>query len=69
MPREMTTIKREDFLSWGCSECGWLFEPTGPPVGVNLEAMKDNFRSRRDQEFGSHMCAQHPRKSKPAGHK
>jgi hypothetical protein len=68
MPREMTTIKREDFLSWGCSECGWLFEPKGPPVGENIEAMMDNFRSRRDREFASHVCAEHPRKSKSCGH-
>ena len=47
--------------SWACSECGWVFRPVGPPVGVSLDEMKQNFESQRDKEFASHVCAQHPK--------
>jgi hypothetical protein len=64
MRRELKIIEREEYFGWGCSQCGWEFKPIGPPRGLNLEAMVDKLRLRRDQEFASHVCAQHPQKSK-----
>jgi hypothetical protein len=29
----------------------------GPPIGETFDAMIRNFKSRRDKEFASHICA------------
>ena len=54
----ITTAQMED---WACSECGWAFRPSGPPVGRDLEEMKQNYERQRDTEYGSHVCAEHAR--------
>jgi hypothetical protein len=62
--REVIWIEEPRFLGWGCSECAWLFKPSGAPVGDSLEEMKENFLCLRDEEFAAHMCAEHPRAKK-----
>jgi hypothetical protein len=38
---------------WGCSECAWVFNPSGPPTGKTLDEMKRNFQVQLSEEFGS----------------
>jgi len=64
MPRELVWIDQPRFRGWGCSQCDWVFSPTGAPVGKTFDEMMRNFESRRDKEFGSHVCTEHPRKLK-----
>jgi rubredoxin len=66
MPRELVWIDQPLFRGWGCSQCAWVFNPRGAPTGENLAAMRQNFESRREKEFRSHVCAEHPRKRKPS---
>jgi len=61
--RQMIWIKTARIETWACSTCGWTFSPTGPPLGSDLEEMKQNFERHRDKEYASHVCAEHPRPS------
>jgi hypothetical protein len=64
--RQMMWIKTARIEGWACSECAWAFSPSGPPLGSNLEEMKQNYERQRDKEYASHVCAEHPRaKSAP----
>lgn len=46
---------------WTCSECGWAFDPSGPPIGKTMDEMKENFERQRDKAFDAHVCAQSPK--------
>jgi hypothetical protein len=61
MRRELVWIKQQRFMGWGCSECEWLFNPSGTPTGKSLDEMKQNYEERRDRDFAAHVCAEHPR--------
>ena len=61
--RRMVWIKTARTESWACSECGWRFSPSGPPLGRDLEEMKRNYERQRDEEYASHVCAKYPRAS------
>ncbi len=45
---------------WGCSECGWVFNPSGP-TGNSIDEMMRNFQVQLSVKFASHACANHPR--------
>jgi hypothetical protein len=62
--REVIWIEEPHFLGWGCSECAWLFKPSGAPLGESLQEMKESFLRLRDEEYAAHMCAEHPRAKK-----
>jgi rubredoxin len=49
-------VETGDFEGWACSQCAWVFNPSAPPIGNTLEAMKQNYEQQRDQEFVSHAC-------------
>jgi hypothetical protein len=38
-----------------------VFSPSWPLVGKSIDEMKTNFGQQRDEEFASHVCAEHPR--------
>ena len=59
--REMVWIDKERFRGWGCSECGWVFNPSGAPTGKSFDESLRNFELQRDKEFTAHACAEHPR--------
>jgi hypothetical protein len=61
MRREVVWIEQPRFRGFGCSECGWRFRPSGAPTGASFDEMMRNFELRRNQEFASHVCADHPR--------
>jgi rubredoxin len=62
--RQMIWIKTTRMETWACSACSWTFSPSGPPLGRDLEEMKQNFERQRDKEYASHVCAVHPRPSR-----
>jgi hypothetical protein len=59
--RQMVWIKTARVMAWACSECAWMFIPSGPPRGSSIEEMKENYERQRDKEYASHACAEHPR--------
>ena len=60
MNRKLVWIEQPLFRGFGCSECGWRFEPSGPAAGPSFDQMMRNFESKRDKEFALHVCANHP---------
>jgi hypothetical protein len=60
-PRQLVWLTGHNFEGWGCSECAWLFRPTGPPIGQSLDEMKQNYQRHLSDEFASHACAHHLR--------
>jgi hypothetical protein len=58
--RHLIWIKKPHFLGWGCSECAWVFQPSGPPMGNSLQEMKEHYLRLRDEESAAHVCAEHP---------
>jgi hypothetical protein len=59
--RKLVWIEQQGFRGWGCSECAWIFNPSGALIGKSLDEAKRNFELQRDKEFTSHVCADHPR--------
>ena len=64
MRRELVWIEEQQFWGWSCSECAWVFKPSGTPTGKSLDEMKQNYEQQRDKEFAAHVCAKHPRVKK-----
>jgi hypothetical protein len=61
MNRKLVWIEQRQFRGFGCSECGWRFQPSGAPTGTSFDEMMSNFELQRDKEFVTHLCADHPR--------
>jgi hypothetical protein len=59
--RKLIWIDKSRFRGFGCSACAWRFKPTGAPTGNSFDEMMQNFELQRDNEFTSHVCAEHPR--------
>jgi hypothetical protein len=59
--RKLAWVEGESFEGLGCSECAWVFSPSGPPTGKSLDEMKRNFQVQLSEEFASHACANRPR--------
>jgi len=36
-------IEEPRFQGFGCSECAWVFTPSGAPVGNSFHEMKENY--------------------------
>ena len=65
--RKLVWAEKPKFQGWVCTECAWAFNPSWPLVGKTIDDMKTDFGQRRDQEFASHVCAEHPRAAKNPG--
>jgi hypothetical protein len=61
MSRKLVWIEERLFRGFGCSECGWRFNPVGPPIGPSFDEMMHNFELQRAKELTLHVCAEHPR--------
>lgn len=61
MHRKLVWVESQNFRGWACSECVWVFNPSWPLAGESINDMKTNFGQQRDNEFASHVCAEHPR--------
>jgi hypothetical protein len=59
--RRLVWLEEKHFRGFGCSECAWVFNPSGPPIGNSFDEMMRHFELQRDREFSSHACADHPR--------
>jgi rubredoxin len=59
--RALIWTEEARFQGWSCSECAWVFSPSGPPKGNSLEEMKEHYERLRGKEFATHVCAEHPR--------
>jgi len=64
MRRKLVWVETQNFQGWICTECAWAFNPLGPVVGQSIDEMKMRYEQQRDQEFASHVCAEHPRATK-----
>jgi hypothetical protein len=64
MRRKLAWVETQNFQGWICTECAWAFNPLGPVVGESIDEMKTHYEQQRDQEFTSHVCAEHPRATK-----
>jgi hypothetical protein len=53
--------KSQNFEGFGCSECQWVFNPTGTLVDKSFDQMKQPYEAERDKEFLPHVCATFPR--------
>jgi hypothetical protein len=60
MPRRLEWIKSQTFQGFGCSECAWKFNPTGPLAGDSIAEMKRKYEAERDKEFAAHVCQKYP---------
>jgi hypothetical protein len=65
MPRKLVWIERQNFQGFGCSECNWMFQPSGALFGASLDEMKQKYEAQRDKEFAAHVCAKHARPISP----
>jgi hypothetical protein len=61
MRRKLVWIERQNFQGYGCSECVWVFKPSGTPTGKSLDEMKQEYEQRRDKDFAAHVCTEHAR--------
>ena len=59
--RKLVWVEALRFEGWGCSECAWLFNFSGPLSGKSLDEMKRTFQVQLSEEFISHACAKYPR--------
>ena len=46
-------------------KCAWVFNIPGSPIGDSIDEMKKHYEQRRDKEFASHVCAEHPKVKNP----
>ena len=60
MRRKLVWLEEERFWGWGCSECAWVFNPSGPPDGESIDEMKQKYELKRDENFAAHLCGDHP---------
>jgi len=65
--RKLIWIKTPRFQGSACSECAWMFKPSGPPAGNSLDEMKEIYERLRDKEFAIHDCGDHPRARRTKG--
>jgi hypothetical protein len=63
--RKLVWIKKRNLQGFGCSECNWVFNPSGGIVGESLDAMMRKYKAQRDKEFAAHVCAMHSRATSP----
>ena len=61
MRRKLVWVEEQHFWGFGCSECAWVFNPSGSPAGNSLDEMKQNYEQQREKDFAAHVCAKYPR--------
>jgi hypothetical protein len=56
MSRKLVRFASEGYLRFGCSDCNWVFNPSGAAVGETIDEMKRKYLAERDKEFAGHVC-------------
>ena len=59
MQRKLVWIDGQHFRGWRCSECRWVFNSIGAPIGKSLDEMMKNYEQQRDKDFAAHVCSEH----------
>lgn len=54
--RKIGMVYGHSLAGWGCSECAWLFNFSGPLSSKSLEEMKRNFQVQLSKEFTSMLA-------------
>jgi hypothetical protein len=49
--RKMVWTERPNFQGWACTECAWIFNPTGALVGESIEFMKRRNRASKEWQI------------------
>jgi hypothetical protein len=57
MNRRMVWVEQSHFGGFGCSECGWRFNPSKDLTDTSFDEMMQSFALQRDREFRSDVCA------------
>jgi len=65
MPRKLVWIESQKLQGFGCSECNWVFKPSGAPLHKSLDEMKQKYEDQRDKEFDAHVCVKHQKSEGP----
>lgn len=59
--RKLVTVEGQGDNGWeGCSECAWVFIPSGP-FGASLNEWMLNLDVQLSDQFAAPDCAEHPR--------
>lgn len=61
MPRRRLWVENPNFQGFGCSECNWVFKPSGALVGESLDEVTRKYEVQLDKEFAAHVCDKHRR--------
>jgi hypothetical protein len=64
MPRKLISIRSKNFQGYGCSQCNWVFNPSGLLLGEALAEMKKRYEAQREMEFAVHVCKRSPERHK-----
>jgi len=59
--RKLARVEAQGVVGWGCSECAWVFKPSGAPTGKSFDEVTRYFQAQLYEQFASHACAEHPR--------
>ena len=65
MPRKLVWVEGQNLQGFGCSQCDWVFKPSGAPLDKSLDEMKQKYEDQRDEEFAAHICVKHPSATRP----
>jgi hypothetical protein len=65
--RILLRVETQNFQGWACSECAWVFNPSGPLAGESIDEMKMHYKQQRAKAFASHVCEKYPRAPKNPG--
>jgi hypothetical protein len=65
MARKLVWIESQNFQGFGCSNCNWVFQPSGVLAAESLDKMKRDYEVQRDKEFTAHICQGHPKSTVP----
>ena len=55
--RRLVWIEKLNCGGWACSDCGWIFRPSGPFKGESLQEVTEAFQAKLYEEFESHDCS------------
>jgi hypothetical protein len=66
MARKLVWIETQNFQGFGCSQCAWMFKPTGVINGESLDEMRKDFEVQLEKDFTAHVCVKHPEFTKPS---
>lgn len=64
--RHIVQSEEWGFPVWGCSDCSWLFNASGPPIGQDIPEMEQNYYTERDKQFREHLCSDYGKPGDPS---